>query len=78
MSSPTPGSTLTTTSATFNWTTGSGASSYWLYVGSNGAGSANILKPGRSADLAHRDRAALLGHAERPADVLYRSGPGSS
>jgi len=46
MSSPTPGSTLTTTSATFNWTTGSGASSYWLYVGSNGAGSANILSQG--------------------------------
>jgi len=46
LSSPVPGSTLTSTSATFNWTAGSGVSSYWLYVGSNGAGSANILSAG--------------------------------
>ncbi|APH72328.1 hypothetical protein BSQ44_13885 [Aquibium oceanicum] len=42
MTSPTPGSTLGS-SATFMWTTGSGVSSYWLYVGSTGAGSYNIL-----------------------------------
>ncbi|MCG6114915.1 MAG: S8 family serine peptidase [Mesorhizobium sp.] len=46
MSSPTPGSTLTNTSATFNWTAGSGVASYWLMVGNNGAGSANILSQG--------------------------------
>ena len=46
MSSPTPGSTLTSSSATFSWTAGSGVSSYWLMVGNNGAGSANILSQG--------------------------------
>ncbi|MCG6114916.1 MAG: S8 family serine peptidase [Mesorhizobium sp.] len=46
MSSPAPGSTLTSTSATFNWTAGSGATSYWIYVGTNGAGSANIFTQG--------------------------------
>ena len=34
MSSPTPGSTLTGSSQTFNWTSGSGAFQYFLYVGS--------------------------------------------
>ena len=46
MSSPTPGSTLTNTSATFNWTTGSGVSTYWLYIGTTGAGSTNIFSQG--------------------------------
>ena len=46
MSTPTPGSTLTSSSATFNWTAGSGVASYWLMVGNNGAGSANILSAG--------------------------------
>ncbi|MGY6707338.1 MAG: reprolysin-like metallopeptidase, partial [Rhizobiaceae bacterium] len=46
MTSPTPGSTLTSTSVTFNWTAGTGVSSYWLQVGSNGAGSANIFSGG--------------------------------
>ncbi|MEX0406943.1 S8 family serine peptidase [Aquibium sp. LZ166] len=41
MTSPTPGSTLGS-SATFVWTTGSGVSQYWLYVGSTGVGSSNI------------------------------------
>jgi len=46
MTSPSPGSTITSTSANFVWTEGSGVSSYWLYVGSNGAGSANIFSGG--------------------------------
>jgi len=46
MSTPAPGSTITTTSATFNWTAGSGVASYWLYVGNAGAGSANIFSGG--------------------------------
>ena len=46
MTSPTPGSTLTGSSATFSWTAGSGVASYWLMVGNNGAGSANILSQG--------------------------------
>ena len=35
MSTPTPGSALTGTSATFTWTAGTGNSQYWLYVGTN-------------------------------------------
>jgi len=46
MSSPTPGSTLSTSSATFSWTAGSGVSSYWLYIGTTGAGSNNIFSQG--------------------------------
>ena len=46
MSSPTPGSTLTSSSATFNWTSGSGVTSYWLHVGNAGAGSTNIFNNG--------------------------------
>ncbi|MEX0409173.1 reprolysin-like metallopeptidase [Aquibium sp. LZ166] len=42
MSSPTPGSTLGS-SATFQWTTGTGVTSFWLSVGSTGVGSWNIL-----------------------------------
>ena len=38
MTSPTPGSTLSGSSETFAWTTGSGASLYHLYVGSSQGG----------------------------------------
>jgi hypothetical protein len=38
MSSPTPGSTLPGSSVTFNWNAGSGASAYWLDVGSTSGG----------------------------------------
>ena len=41
MTSPTPGSALNS-SATFQWTTGSNVTEYYLYVGSGGAGSFNI------------------------------------
>lgn len=34
MTTPVPNSTLSSTSATFMWNSGSGASAYWLYVGS--------------------------------------------
>ena len=43
MSSPTPGSTLTGSSATFTWTTGSLVTEYDLHVGTTGAGSSNIF-----------------------------------
>ena len=46
MTSPTPDSTLINTTATFDWTAGTGVAGYWLYVGSNGAGSANIFSGG--------------------------------
>ena len=38
MTSPTPGSTLSGSSVTFDWTPGAGASAYWLVVGSTAGG----------------------------------------
>ncbi len=43
ISSPTPGSTLSGTSATFSWSAVSGATNYWVYVGTTGVGSSNIF-----------------------------------
>jgi len=43
MTSPTPGSTLSGTSATFTWTAGTGVTQYDLHVGTTGAGSSNIF-----------------------------------
>ena len=42
MTSPTPGSTLSGTSATFTWTATTGATDYVIYVGTTGVGSDNI------------------------------------
>ena len=38
VTTPTSGSTLSGSSVTFNWTTGAGASAYWLVVGSTAGG----------------------------------------
>jgi hypothetical protein len=38
ITTPTPGSTLGSSSATFNWTTGTGVSQYFLYLGTTAAG----------------------------------------
>ncbi len=38
ITSPAPGSTLTGSSVTFNWSAGSGASAYWLDAGSTPGG----------------------------------------
>ncbi len=38
MSTPTPGSTLTSSSVTFVWTAGTGATAYWLDVGTSPSG----------------------------------------
>ncbi|HEY6448368.1 MAG TPA: choice-of-anchor D domain-containing protein [Acidobacteriaceae bacterium] len=43
MTSPTPGSTLSGSSATFTWKAATGATGYVLYVGSTGVGSDNIF-----------------------------------
>ena len=48
MTWPTPGSVITNPWASFSWTAAQGASSYWLYIGTNGAGSANVLSTGVS------------------------------
>ncbi|MBZ5609136.1 MAG: SBBP repeat-containing protein [Acidobacteriia bacterium] len=46
MSSPTPGSTLSGASATFQWTAGSGVSQYWLYISKKTAGSNDVFDSG--------------------------------
>ena len=46
MTSPSPGSTLFNASPTFSWSAGSGPTAYWLYVGTTGAGSANLYSSG--------------------------------
>ena len=43
ITSPTPGGSLGGTSATFSWGAVTGASAYWVYVGSTGVGSADIF-----------------------------------
>jgi Pro-kumamolisin, activation domain/Bacterial Ig-like domain (group 3) len=45
MTSPTPGSTFTGTSQTFTWTAGSGATGYYLWLGTT-AGSYNLYNSG--------------------------------
>ena len=42
LTSPPPGSTLTTSSATFQWTAGAGVTNYILQLGSTGKGSKNL------------------------------------
>ena len=43
ITSPAPGGTLSGSSVTFNWTAATGATAYWVYVGSTGVGSSNIF-----------------------------------
>ena len=49
LTTPTPGSTFTGASATFDWTaaTGSGNQGYWLFLGTTGAGSSNLYDSGQ-------------------------------
>jgi hypothetical protein len=51
ISSPTPGSTLSSSSATFQWTAGSGVSQYWLYVSKIGAGRNDLFDSGGTNQL---------------------------
>jgi serine protease len=46
MTSPTPSSTLTGSSATFTWTTGADVNQYLMHVGTTGAGSSDITNTG--------------------------------
>ena len=46
MTSPAPGSTLSGSSTTFIWTSGSGAAAYWLDIGTTGPGSSNVYNSG--------------------------------
>src|SRR6202022_3701638 len=44
--SPVPGSTFTSSSVTFTWSAGSGATAYWLLVGSH-PGASDIFSSGK-------------------------------
>jgi len=46
LTTPAPGSTLTSTSAAFTWKAGVGATEYELWVGTEGVGSSNLNYPG--------------------------------
>jgi hypothetical protein len=46
MTSPTPGSTFNGPSATFTWSTATGAAGYALWIGTTGVGSHNLLQGG--------------------------------
>jgi sugar lactone lactonase YvrE len=46
LTSPAPGSKLTGSSVTFTWSAGAGISKYYLVLGSNGVGSANLYNSG--------------------------------
>jgi len=50
MQTPTPGSTLTANATTFTWSAGSGATAYWLDLGTS-AGGNNIYQSGSIAAL---------------------------
>jgi len=50
LTSPTPGGTLTSASATFTWTAASsGEQGYWLFLGTTGVGSKNLYDSGQQA-----------------------------
>ena len=72
LSSPVPGSTLTSTSATFNWTAGSGVVELLALCRQQRCGLGQHPLGRRDADLARGDRASGFRHAERPADVLHQ------
>ena len=44
LTTPTPGSTLTGSTVTFGWTAGTGATAYWLDVGSLWAATSTISR----------------------------------
>jgi subtilase family serine protease len=49
LTTPTPGSTLASSSVTFSWTAGAGANGYALWIGSTGPGSDNLYYSGEKA-----------------------------
>ncbi len=50
MTTPTPGSTLTSSSVTFDWSAGSGASGYWIDIGST-SGAHDIYSSGNLGNV---------------------------
>src|SRR5207249_12109719 len=52
ITSPAPGSTLPSATATFSWSAGAGAVQYWISVGTTGVGSFNVYSQGQGTNLA--------------------------
>lgn len=50
MAAPAPGSTLTASTVTFQWTGGTGITEYWLYVGTSSGGN-NLFSQGTGSGL---------------------------
>jgi len=50
LTTPPPGSTLTASTVQFQWTSGAGATDYWLYVGTT-VGGAQLLNQDRGTSL---------------------------
>ena len=51
MQGPAPGSTLSGSSTTFNWSPGTNVTEYWLWVGTNGPGSLNLYDANQHMNL---------------------------
>jgi hypothetical protein len=51
LTTPTPGSTIGTSSAFFGWTAGTGVSQYWLTIGTTGVGSSNVFNQSTATNL---------------------------
>src|SRR2546422_10904825 len=51
MTSPTPGSTLAGATVSFGWSAGTGATGYWLEVGTTGVGSTNLYSQSQGLNL---------------------------
>jgi hypothetical protein len=53
MTAPAAGSVLTGSSVTFQWTTGTGVSQYWLYASNTGAGNSELANIDKGAATSH-------------------------
>src|SRR3989475_12304974 len=51
LTSPPPGSTLAGATVSFGWSAGTGATEYWLEVGTTGVGSTNLYSQSQGLNL---------------------------
>ncbi len=70
MTTPTPGSTLTGSTVTFDWTAGSTATAYWLDIG-NAAGGNNYYSSGNLGNVLTRTVAGLPTNGGQVYVTLY-------
>jgi hypothetical protein len=86
LTSPTPGSVLTGSSATFTWSPGDGATEYMLYLGSTGVRSNNLYNSGpttatsvnvtdlpTNGETIYARLYSLIGGAWRSLDYTYKA-----